>query len=894
VSGETSMRFNFLEGKNTVNPAMRKVAANATVMSTVVKAASIAATAGMVTFGVAAVGAAAHVVALGQSAIVASQSVLLLPSAIAAAVGTAIAGKLAFGGLGEAWKQTGAAAVKGGGASVDVARQVELANRSVRDATQSLADAQREAREAQEAVTRARENAAERLEDLSRSLRGARLDERGAVLALQEARKRLSEARGGGGDAADIRRAQLAYEEAKLTLESVRDRVQDLSKEQQEAAAKGVEGSDEVQQAVLRQEQAQRQLTAATERLADAQRELARAGKGAGGGVDKAAQALAALAPSAAALVLTLRAMGPAWSAAGKNAQQATWAGVAEDFQSLGMIYLPRVAGWATRMGQAFNVAIRSTLGLLQTNQFATDVGKTLEFIDQTVMRLGKSLAPFINGFMQFVVVGSSFLPGIAGSVGSIAERFQAWAVAARESGQMQQWISTGLATLNQFWQLAKNLVLTVVAIFRAGENTGTLDALVAGSVALRAWAESAEGQQKIAETLAFLRNIFTDLIQVVPAFVGHAGILSNTLSVFGVVVEFLADHLDTFAAALPAIVTLFIAWKTAQTVATAAMVVGIPLRIVELGVTLKQIAALRAHSAALTANTMMQRASTVSTVAGTVATTAADVAQKRSIVSIIAARAAMIAGAAATAIVTAAQWLWNAAMYANPIGLVILAIVALIAVIVLIIKYHKEIGAFFVMVWGHIWDFLKMIGAWFAGPFVQFFKDAWANIVGLFNAGVAWVTGWVNRFLAPILAIKDHIAKVGIWQTLVDGFKAAINGLIGLWNRLDFSIGPFSIPSWVPFGLGGQRFYIPDIFPDIPRLDVGGRITETGMAVVHKGEEVVTAAEVTRSRSGGGSRDLRIIFGSDGSTFGDMVLEGVRKAVRARGGDFDAIVFES
>ncbi|QIM22887.1 hypothetical protein G7075_20050 [Phycicoccus sp. HDW14] len=53
-----------------------------------------------------------------------------------------------------------------------------------------------------------------------------------------------------------------------------------------------------------------------------------------------------------------------------------------------------------------------------------------------------------------------------------------------------------------------------------------------------------------------------------------------------------------------------------------------------------------------------------------------------------------MLAGAAATGIVTAAQWLWNAALTANPIGIVVVAIAALVAAIVLAWKNSETFRA--------------------------------------------------------------------------------------------------------------------------------------------------------------------------------------------------------
>lgn len=871
---DTSLRFNFLLGRDTASPHMKKVAANASVMGAAMATVSALAASRMLVLGASLTVVAGHAIALGQSAIVASGAVALLPAALAGAVGTAVAAKTAFGGLGEAWKATGAAAMSGGGASVDVAHRVELANRGVRDATQALADAQRDALDAQEAVTRARETAAERLEDLSRSLRGARLDERGSVEALADAKKRLSEARA-TRDVGEIRRAQLAYDEAALSLETVRDRVEDLSKEQEQANAKGVEGSDEVQSAIQRQEQAQRQLVTATERLADAQRDLAQAGKSAGGGVNKAGQALAALAPSAAALVLTLRAMAPAWVAAGKGAQQATWVGVAGDMQNLGMIYLPRVSGWLRRMGEGFNLAIRQTLGLAQTNAFARDVGTSLEFIDQAVRRLAGSIRPFVNGFMQFVAVGAGFLPGMASSVGSIAERFERWAIAARESGQMQQWISNGLSALSQFWTVSKNVVMSVVALFAAGENTATLTGLVSATAAMRSWLESARGQEAIAGLMAKLRDLFSSLAPIIGAVVTEGGGLADIFSVTVVIAGFLANHLETFKQVLPLLIDLFIAWKVVQL----------------------------ANNVATLASTVATAAATAARWLHVTATIAADAVTKRATVSMIAARAALVAGAVATGVVTAAQWLWNIAMTANPIGLIILAVVAFIAIIIVVIKYHKEIAAWIGQAWDFIWNKIKEFGLWMWNTFAPALFDAltwpyrkawegiryvWGLITNAATAAREWV---VDRLVSLVNCVtslpgKMKTAAANLWDGLKDSFRSALNWLIVKWNNFSLTLGGGTV-----LGMA-----IPSVTlntPNIPLLDVGGHVTTTGLAVIHKGEDVVPAAETTTLQRGGGGPRGRLTIGSDGSTTGRALVELLRGAVRDMGGDFD-VLFEA
>jgi hypothetical protein len=229
-----------------------------------------------------------------------------------------------------------------------------------------------------------------------------------------------------------------------------------------------------------------------------------------------------------------------------------------------------------------------------------------------------------------------------------------------------------------------------------------------------------------------------------------------------------------------------------------------------------------------------------------------------------------------ATKVWAGVQWLLNAAMTANPVGLIVAGIIALIGVIVLVATKTQ----FFQTVWQYVWGFLKAVGAWFAGPFANFFVAAWNKLVGAFNAGKArvvaiinmlkvafavyWtvyskIIGWiiakgasmVSFFLKMPGRIKGALS--GMFNGLWTGFKSIVNKLIGGWNRLDFTIGGgsfagISIPS-ASFGT-----------PNIPYLDVGGHVQRSGLAMIHRGETVTPAAEVDRYRGGGGVITLDLI----------------------------------
>jgi len=87
----------------------------------------------------------------------------------------------------------------------------------------------------------------------------------------------------------------------------------------------------------------------------------------------------------------------------------------------------------------------------------------------------------------------------------------------------------------------------------------------------------------------------------------------------------------------------------------------------------------------------------------------------------------AMAAFGATTKIVTAAQWLWNAAMLANPIGLIIVGVVALITLLTLIIVKYNEWGAAVTLLMGPLGMLINMI---------QAFRRNWDGIVQAFEAG--------------------------------------------------------------------------------------------------------------------------------------------------------------
>lgn len=856
---DTSLRFNFDKGRDTASPHMRRIAANATAMGVAQKASALLAVGGYVLLGSAIAGLVGHSVALGAAIGPIIGYLAAVPAvsfAAAAGLGALVVG---FLGISAALRTSSAGGSAAAGALASAERRYELAVRAAADAQDRLNDARR--------------TAADRIADYARELAGARLDEEAATLAVARAERRLREARR-SGDRMERSEADLAYRQALQTLEEVQARLADVTEEEQRRREAGVEGSDEVQDAL-------RQQADAAYELAAAQRALAQSG---GGGVDKAAEAYAKLTPAGRALVDVLRSLRPEWAALRATVQQPLLAGVAGDLQVLVSSWMPMLRVQLAGVAGAWNTAFRSTLQLFATPAWIADTNTALSHTVTFSEALGRSWAPFASGFRHFTVVGSTFLPSLGAWVERIANRFNDWAASARESGKIEGWIRNAIAAGRDFWALLVALGGTIRAVFSAGSGgPGYLSGLVEGAQAMRAFVESTEGQAKLAAFFTTLRDVGGQAIEIIGRLslvlieiVGsNAGLasLNDTVSVAGLFFGFLADHLDLVAAALPYIIAGFLLLKTVQIAGTAAAVADVPVRLFQAVAMWRHTAALKANTAAVLGN---------------------DVATKRSVVSLVAQKVALIASRAATLVATAAQWLWNIAMMANPVGLIILAIVALIAIFVLLWQKCDWFRNFWIGAWNVIWGAIKFVWDWvkdnwplllviITGPIgwaVGIIIAYWDEIKAGFRAVVNFIVEWVGRFLAPFVAIRDRIREVGIWQTLVDGFKAAINFIIGAWNRLDFSLGPWSIPTWVPF-IGGKSFYIPDIFPDIPMLDTGGDIRRDGLAFVHQGERVLPAAQVER---GGGGGEQRVVVEFDLRGADEELARLLTKMFRVRG----------
>lgn len=181
------------------------------------------------------------------------------------------------------------------------------------------------------------------------------------------------------------------------------------------------------------------------------------------------------------------------------------------------------------------------------------------------------------------------------------------------------------------------------------------------------------------------------------------------------------------------------------------------------------------------------------------------------------------------TAAWTGAQWLLNAALTANPIGLVILAVVALAAVIVIA---WKRSSTFRAIVTG-AFNAVKAAGSALAGAL----SAAFHAIASAATSVAHTVMSTWTRVVGFFRGVKGRLSGAfsGMFDGIKGAFRSAINWVINAWNGLEFSIP--KIDTHIPGvgTVGGGSFGTPDIpnvaHGGIVRARPGGTILRAGEA---------------------------------------------------------------
>ncbi|MCL2210781.1 MAG: hypothetical protein FWB95_02545 [Treponema sp.] len=176
-----------------------------------------------------------------------------------------------------------------------------------------------------------------------------------------------------------------------------------------------------------------------------------------------------------------------------------------------------------------------------------------------------------------------------------------------------------------------------------------------------------------------------------------------------------------------------------------------------------------------------------------TYAQTAYNAAVNISKSAIVAYKAAQTAAAAAGKGLTVAQWALNAAMAANPIGLIIAAVAALIAIIVLVVKNWDTIKE----AMGKVWEKAKEVFGKIKDFILEIFTKIKEFIAGVFE-GIKNIVSGVGEFFGGVFnKIKDGATKA--WSGIKDTAGKAWDGIKGAASKA----GGFLKDNWKSVAIG-------------------------------------------------------------------------------------------
>jgi hypothetical protein len=243
---------------------------------------------------------------------------------------------------------------------------------------------------------------------------------------------------------------------------------------------------------------------------------------------DDYAASLKNLAPAAQQVVSAIIQLKPAFDALKMDVQQQLFQGVGAAMLNMGTTVLPVLRSGLTQVASAINEAVLNFAKFATSKAAIADYQAIFNNIGTAAHSLAGAVQPILQIFTDVARVGSQFLPGLATSFTSAAQAAAAFVSNARQTGQLAQWIQTGLNAVKELWGAFKDVVAIIKDLAAApGFGPNFLQALHDVTTAIRWVIENVPGATTAVQ-LFFDAWLFAKLVT------GAAGMVSKIGEVIG------------------------------------------------------------------------------------------------------------------------------------------------------------------------------------------------------------------------------------------------------------------------------------------------------------------------------------------------------------------------
>lgn len=498
------------------------------------------------------------------------------------------------------------------------------------------------------------------------------------------------------------------------------------------------------------------------------------------GDAAKLNEALQKLSPNARSVVTEYTKLKPALTGLQLDVQDKFWANIAGDLGDLAGNYLPVLQSGLGTTASAMNELVNNTIVWLNRSQSIASVTTIFDNVGDSMYELGAVGADIVDMLLNIAAVGSDFLPGLAAGFGEAADNAAAFVQNARDTGKLHDWISNALSILGNLSLIVKNLGVIFHNVWTAAgtDADGFIETIRKGTDFLAKLSGSVQGQTVIAD-------FFTKIRDVVAALLPLAGALGIALY----------QAFVNIAPVLPSVVKAF------TDVLAASSPLIAPLSQLAISIVPALAGAVSYLAPVLGPVVAMMAVARAATAAWAVATGIAGAAQAAYAIVMGTVEAATVTYNVIAAIVrgninlwATAQWLLNAAMEANPIGVVVIAVAALVAGLVLAWN-HSETFRKVVMA---AWDGIKTA----AGAAWAFLAEVFAAIPGALATVGAFFTGlWTDYAVPAWNGITSVVATA--WQAVQDAASVAYGVLQTVFTAIGgavTTVGTASMSLWTDY----------------------------------------------------------------------------------------------